>query len=289
MTGFPKQLKVKGEMTIQCIGLKWKNQGYFADEGELRNMASGVRSIYNKISKGDLKLTMKCAVFQTELNNYRKYLGRAEKEAMKKHSGADYYLIVNSITDGSHAGGKVAHLKSPLIRTACHELGHLIGLAHSGSYQRGNHYDDYGDGSSFMSKFSSATITCPQLYWMGWIDKSQCDLYLGDGKKTFSIKTLGRTETDKVCVIFPRQGDRDAFISYVDGKIMLHLAKQGGSATVKSSKDRMYDDRFTELEIIKLGEKDGFVNISVEFRGEDVTRAIDSCELDNDEKDIEIE
>jgi hypothetical protein len=178
------------------------------------------------------------------------------------------YVICHLLKGTSHSGKKIAYLNTPLYSVANHEVGHLLGLGHAGSYNN-DKLNNYGDSTSAMSMYPSPCFTAPQYYHLGWLPKKEVALF--ENGKVYIIKKINAFKTSGLsAVMIPKKvlnGQRDAFVSYPWVKkggtnLALHLAKNGSSQMVKLFGNEYHDKRFTGLKITKLG----MVNDKIKMR-----------------------
>lgn len=273
---------LKGTVTLQVLGIRWSNGEVSVSSSRLRSMMYGVVSTYAKTSRGLLRIKAKAAIVKVPYAKKLGNLGKAERYAMNRFPGKNYYAIVNGgLKKFSNANGKVAHLRGTLITTACHEVGHLFGLGHAGKYGTGPKYglNSYGDHQSFMGNMSSSALSAPQYYHLGWLDHEEVVRHKPEyGKKTYTLRAI--TDYNKkglAAVMIPQEG-RNAFVSITDwlskknrkqGReskrcITLHLAKHGSSQKIKMFGTAFHDTRFTGLNIEKVKEENGLVTITIE-------------------------
>jgi hypothetical protein len=264
---------VLGVKKLKCIGLKWKNQKRHASNGQCKTLANQVRKFYLRNSRGLLDFRPSSNVYVTNMNAAKKNINKAEQAAKRKYP-SDIYMIVNSIKDGSNAGKGTAHLKGTLVRTGNHEVGHLLGLGHAGSYRKGK-LDHYADGTSVMGRFPSEHLTAPQYYHQGWYFEKEVALY-EPGKVYLLTKATSLKNQDLKAVLITTSylrgdGSRPAFVSYPPGCrktcIALHLSNGGGSQKIKTFANQYHDKKYTGLKITKVKDIDGKISVKIEHEG----------------------
>lgn len=259
----PRQRSKIGTFKILAVSIKWSSQERFASRDDLTDMMKGVSNTYLKCSRNLFKIDYKIQIYHTD----EIQLSKVENEIKNKNPDYHYYIIVNNLgskyTD--HAGSKIAHVKSTLIRTASHELGHLLGLKDANKYNyETDKFEQYGDNLSFMGRFASNELTAPALYKLGWIPKREVVLLRINGK--YRLKNLFNKELNYYsCIILPRQNTEDfIFISYQDNSICLHLGKNGQSQKIKQIGNEPYHDKiFSNLYIEQIEKEKDYVIISI--------------------------
>ena len=256
----PKLKTLQGTKTLCVIGLKWKNKNNHADIRDCRNMANFIRKFYLKNSRGEFKIKTSCYVVNVPYNAANKNQRPAEKMAMNLHKGYDMYAIMSSLNAlvgkrASNAGNGVAHLRGDSYRTGAHEIGHLLGLRHSGAYVKGK-LDQYGDGQSVMGSMPSNLLTASQYYSKGWLNKEEVALFRPGMR--YELKKVSDVDKEGLtAVLIKTNGKRDAWVSRPlfnpNGKksISLHLSTHYGSSSqrIKVFGKGFYDKRFTGLRI----------------------------------------
>jgi len=169
----PRRKPVKGVKTLAVLSIKWADQKRYASSGACRNMANQVRKFYLKNSRGMLQFKIvKTAVVRVPYKSARKNINKAEVYCRRRVKADIYCIINNGVRGYSNAGGNTAHLRGALARTGNHEVGHLLGLGHSGRYYRVKNkwkFENYGDRQSVMGKYASSLLTAPQYYHQGWL------------------------------------------------------------------------------------------------------------------------
>lgn len=274
----------QGKLKVDCFGVKYTDTKTFVSASKCGSMIRQVSNFYKRNSRGKLIISGKGHLYKSPLKGSRRAYRKAVASIKGKYK-SDLYMIPGRFT-GNHAGSKVAHLKGALYSTAMHEVGHLLGLGHAGSYKKVKgkwKLDHYGDGQSVMSRFPSAYLTAPQLFNHKWTPKAEIATYTPNGPKEFTLKRVSAFSTKGLAVIrVPSQyfhgqidseriaGQRDAFISFPlkckNGCVVIHLSKGGSSQRVKMFGNEYYDERFTSLHIKKLGYENGLIRISVGFK-----------------------
>jgi len=283
----PKNKTVKGVPTLCVIGIRWTSKDETKDRryrkrceniSGVRRMGKTIESFYKKNSRGKLNFKVSSFVERVPYNANNKSLKKAERLVMSRHVGFDYYAIMSSLNvltgkkpsnAGTMDGKKVAHLRGNNMRTGCHEMGHLLGLQHSGAYIKGK-LDSYGDGYSVMSGIPASLLCAAQYYKMGWTPENEVALFRPNVIYTLKKVSQFDKESGLSAVLVETGTKRNAWVSQLPGKgkkLVLHLATDGGAGTqrVKMFGKKFYDKRFTNLKIENVGETpDGNLQVSIE-------------------------
>ncbi|WP_237080670.1 hypothetical protein [Myxococcus xanthus] len=91
------------------------------------------------------------------------------------HKASDFltiFVLPKGVCPSSNAGSNRANLISTVPRDFIHEVGHVLGLAHSSVLNSATgKINSSGDASSYMSIFASDNYSLAQLHWLGWTKK----------------------------------------------------------------------------------------------------------------------
>lgn len=237
---------VKGNFNLYAIGLKW-NDDPGTSMSSVGNAGRAAGKRYGELSNGLVKFNVIVKQVKVDFNKNAKNLPKAEKQAKnvvdahKPNNNYSIYAIVNNHAKGfSNGSGNTAHLYGALTRDFLHEIGHCrpFGLGHSGKYDDKGKLEAYGDGTSFMGRFSSVDLTAPQLYALGWLPQNKVAEHDLDSPATdYNIEILySKADTTNLKAVYIPNGEqRPLFLSMpkVNGKFTfaLHLATSGGKGT----------------------------------------------------------
>lgn len=172
----PPKKVVKGERTMLGVGFQWENASTVgAPEGFL-NMANEVKEYYERNSRSTVTFLTQGTVvpvpYENKWANKELAISFAKTWIAQNVGKFDYCIYV--IGYGTpHAGGGVAYVLSRQLTTALHEVGHLLGLGHSGSLKLGKDgkqsRDQYGDKYSIMTSHHFGSPSVVQLHSLGWL------------------------------------------------------------------------------------------------------------------------
>lgn len=289
----PVQKMVRGNPTLTCVGIEYQDSKEKAiSASKCASMARQVEAFYQRASRGNLQFKPKGVAlkvpFDAKPANYMKAVALA-----KQKFKSDYYMVTGNFGT-SHAGSKTAYLRGSLYRDAQHEVGHLLGLGHAGSYRDGK-LEAYGDGGSVMGKFPSNSLTAPQYYSRGWLPEEEALLYvppsepgLSNGYRLKQITDFGKNYPSLIVVNpkyfngrdpdalpAPDKDARKAYISFpskcFNGAkecVAIHLGIGNGAGTQKVATftKEYYDERFTGLHVKVMDVSNGTVYVVVDFK-----------------------
>lgn len=146
-------------------------KGKAADMNELVNNTQHLMRFFRTASRGqfDTEIVGK-ETLEVEGGSCREIQNQALRKA-KNNAFINIFALPGAECNGSHAGaGNVWLDGGGLFRTYPHEAGHILGLGH-GNKNIGK-FDEYADPSTYMGSMPSLNYNAPQLFWLGWTDKS---------------------------------------------------------------------------------------------------------------------
>ncbi len=284
-------LPLSGKKKIAVLSIKWQNSEIHASIDVCKQISFDIKEFYETQSRNLLSIDTDIGIVSVPLDGTKQNLHRAELICKNKYKGYDYYAILNSLNAiegkmSSNAGRGIAHLRGNDSRTAKHEIGHLFNLGHSGAYIYNTDgsilYDQYKDGYSVMSKYTSNTLASSQYYYLGWIKPEEIIMWSNNIKK-YKLKRINdfNTKENSVVIISSNILEKhkkisnltgsSAFISVVTNKetkelaIILHVSKDGSSRRIKLVNSEYYDDKFTGLRIKILNKDNNTVTFTVNF------------------------
>lgn len=162
-----------GVKKLACVGISYKNPvNDYVTADVCKKAAERTADFYRKNSNGRLKLVPEGYHFKYDGEAWASF-SKAELVAKEKFD-ADYYIIPSIFRKGgNHASNKIAHVIQFTGWVIDHEVGHLIGLGHTGKYvyndKGGFTLQHYGDEDSPMGNNGSQFLTPPQYYHLGWL------------------------------------------------------------------------------------------------------------------------
>lgn len=257
----------RGTYDLYPISLSWTDVDG-ASRSRMKVMGDDVASTYARLSDGAIKFNVKnVGIYKTGVPRSASAVAPESEKARIMYTDRSspyvgFYAIVNNgAKKVSHAGGKTASLLSPLLTTARHEVGHLLGLQHANRYvviTKGPHkgekeFQSSRDGSSFMSIYASNNLTSAQMYAMGWYKQNQVAMYeVGDPAITYDLQPVCNKQNDNYlnAVYMPKKdGKNPVFLSMFESStaskdrlMALHVGEKGGSTRLDVFKDHFETD-----------------------------------------------
>lgn len=273
---------VKGNYNLYCIALVW-NDNPGAGLSKVRSAGAQTADIYRNLSNGNLNFNVIAKSVKVNFDCNAKNLSAAESQAKKiavagqKNDDPNVFIIVNNgAKKVSNGSGDTAHVLGTLVRDFLHELGHCrpTVLGHSGKYLENGKYEQYGDGTSFMSSLNSHKLTAPQLYVEGWFPENKVAEYeWGSVSVDYIIDSLDTPNTgdNLKAVLIPREGKSPLFLSMptVDGKRLLALhcpyGSKPGSLGHGSQRILVFSNsaEYEGLSFVKINEADDCCTVRV--------------------------
>lgn len=251
----PNLTPVHGTFKVCGISVQWNNNNG-APKAKVGSAARALATNYSRLSNGQLIFKPTTRVAKVGLAYNRKNVNNAVNKARSIVNGGtpkkfDRYVIVTGGLGTSHAGGNSCVLRGTLKRDWWHEMGHVLpnadkqrALGHAGKYVTKNgktKLDAYGDGSSFMGRFSTNNINPPQRYHLGWAGDNKTAQYdLGDGEKQFKVSyPYSKNIPDDAVtgVLIPRTEGRPLFASIipVQKKLLFAVWYMTGGGTQRTA------------------------------------------------------
>ncbi len=172
VTNFNGDLAITPEGRPKTIKIfRVVSKGKAADMNELTNSTQHLIRFFKSASRGqfDAEIIGK-EVIEVEGGSCQEVQNQALRKA-KDSAYFNIFALPSSECRGSHAGSNNVWLDGGgLFRTYPHEAGHILDLGHANTNIR--KFDEYADPSSYMGSMPSLNYNAPQLFFLGWTDKS---------------------------------------------------------------------------------------------------------------------
>lgn len=218
---------VVGKYNLYCIAIDWLDTGA-KPLSSVKKSAQLTKQVYEKYSRGKLELF---PIAKTERVRYkadRANLSAAIEQAKKQATAGqtnklpNMFVMVTNDVGASHGSGDTVRVRGTLGRDFLHEVGHskvTQMLRHSGRRLENGKVDAYGDGTCFMSSFSSKKLTLAQQYSRGWLPENQVAQYEGFEPVVYKVAKLDGPDIEGAVkgVRIPRPGKDPLFVSIPEG------------------------------------------------------------------------
>lgn len=276
----PPKKPLLGQRTLACVAIQYPDNKSMSKD-KCQDVAKRVAEFYAKNSRGKLQLKPVSSVISVDFPATNANLSKAEDLA-KKSIKADYYIVPSLWKKKccNHASGGIAHVIQLTGWVVNHEVGHLLGLGHTGRYDYSKDgkpiYKPYGDNDSVMgSGTGSAWLTGPQYYVKGWLPDDELQVY-DSNVKEYELKQIVQFQAPGKSLIYVPTSltsadgkGRPVFIGYNQTCskpcVSVYFLSGGSSQKIAQVQDEFYDKVFTGLHIKILGAQNGNVKFSVDF------------------------
>lgn len=270
---------VKGKYTLVGVGLKWTdNDGPSLDSVKFSTKFAA--DTFNKLSGGQLQYDAQAYIVDVPFTHDSANVGHATKYAreqlQKDHNIPDskdtHYIMVNNNAKGEHnsytePGGHVSNLLNCLAVTFCHELGRQAPTILGGSAaMRDGKMEWQADGTSFMSRFSSSSLTAPQLYYLGWLPNTQVELFDKSAQsQDYTLQNLDDFKDQNTKAVMIQDGDETLFLSrptFRKDGVLYTLHKGEGQDEKASLRLVVFGQKGTYKDLSFNGDNNGKVTIT---------------------------
>ena len=270
----PRKKPVLGLKKLACVGISYTQPiNDFVTAARCKDGAKNVAEFYQSMSRGKVKFDV--AGYHMDYPGDAWKTFEAAAQLAKKKFKADYYIVPSIFRKGgNHASGGICWVIQMTGWVWKHELGHLLGLGHTGKYvydkQGKPKLEPYNDKDSVMGNSGFAGLTAPQFYTKDWLRADEVQLAPALGG-TFELRKIMNLKGKGLAtVVVVGRNARPLFLSFPPkckgACVALHLSSGGGSQRIAITQDEFYDDDFTGAHVKVLpGAAAGKVRFSLDF------------------------
>ena len=260
-------LVIKGVKKVFIAKIKFIDEYQFNYSTiELKKATRDIANFYNTTSRNIVQIVPEVQMILVPFSGT--LINQVGPYIKNRFLDNDIYIIMSKFVDNDHTTNEFTYVKN--ITDINRNFARSLGLDYAGAYiynGKGYTYDQSGDGSSIISKYSGTYLTSPAYFYLGWTLSSEIITIDNITKlpATFRLKRIiNLSESGISTLIFKNtilknSNGRDAFISfpqptkYFGNKpfVALHLktGSFGGSTKIKTFKNGFYDSIFTHLNI----------------------------------------